>query len=747
MLCSQRNLKGTVSMFRMSTQMAVFLKIAFLCLAVFWIGNGTASAGCGGKDEKACAAWKSGPQCSGNLKKYKKYCRNWGQPNKKAWPASRIGFRCGKGYAPLRGYCKPCGKANGQPACEIGRIPSGCGNGLVTKSGICYACGGANQQACPKLEFGYPCRGAYEPDGDNICRSCGGEGQKACRALKAGDQCKGSLQNFDGTCRPCGGENERACPVLASGTVCESGLGKFDGYCKPCGSLNQRACPAIEVGRQCEAWTTQRDGYCKPCGTVETGACRVTDKGKACQDGLEWTVSGECKMTEKAALKAQAIADFEAMGTDTIQVFVNSAVSLRENEDYAESLDDSDEDNPPAPPGVRCVGRDHQSYTVGVVGGAQLGIGVSGEVGAGFRCTSTPGLGNDSKWYSGGAVSYGFQANAEAGVTLGMWESEVNQLRGKVHGWTFDLLDLVTMGSKGKIEIPSAKIKGVPVKPSIVIGLWYARKDTDLDGKSNWDFDYQGMTLTVTGVVGEGIGPEYVRATTNQVCDYEMGCTIGNWFEVNDTDARVSGGLAITVKERTKEHIIVDLFENGSARRDVKFERDTWLDKRDYKRVSGGDVEERICFRQNFRTLKYMDEDRNCDRGLKLIMPGVDKDEDEARYDDGTINSDASSTSPASDGSLSPVFGSETTTSGRAALDVEGSWDMKTGAGAVPYMMQVGNGFILMRSAASGNAVVYRKVSSSVYRSDEGAQLTFANAKAAVWQSASGSVRYAVQKR
>lgn len=747
MLCSQRKLKGTVSMFRMSTQMAIFLKIAFLCLAVFWIGNGTASAGCGGKDEKACAAWKSGPQCSGNLKKYKKYCRNWGQPNKKAWPASRIGFRCGKGYAPLRGYCKPCGKANGQPACEIGRIPSGCGNGLVTKSGICYACGGANQQACPKLEFGYPCRGAYEPDGDNICRSCGGEGQKACRALKAGDQCKGSLQNFDGTCWPCGGENERACPVLASGTVCESGLGKFDGYCKPCGSLNQRACPAIEVGRQCEAWTTQRDGYCKPCGTVETGACRVTDKGKACQDGLEWTVSGECKMTEKAALKAQAIADFEAMGTDTIQAFVNSAVSLRENEDYAESLDDSDEDNPPAPPGVRCVGRDHQSYTVGVVGGAQLGIGVSGEVGAGFRCTSTPGLGNDSKWYSGGAVSYGFQANAEAGVTLGMWESEVNQLRGKVHGWTFDLLDLVTLGNKGKIEIPSAKIKGVPVKPSIVIGLWYARKDTDLDGKSNWDFDYQGMTLTVTGVVGEGIGPEYVRATTNQVCDYEMGCTIGNWFEVNNNDARVSGGLAITVKERTKEHIIVDLFENGSARRDVKFERDTWLDKRDYKRVSGGDVEERICFRQNFRTLKYMDEDRNCDRGLKLIMPGVDKDEDEARYDDGTINSDTSSTSRTSDGSLSPVFGSETTTSGRAALDVEGSWDMKTGAGAVPYTMQLGNGFILMRSKASGNAVVYRRISSTVYRSDAGAQLTFANAKAAVWQSASGSVRYAVQKR
>ncbi len=732
-------------MFRISSQISILLKIAFLCLAVFWIGNGTASAGCGGTNEKACAAWKKGPQCAGKLKKYKGYCRNWGRANKKAWPASRIGFRCGKGYAPLRGYCKPCGKSNGQPACEIGRIPSGCGNGLVTKNGVCYSCGGANQQACPKLEFGYPCRGEYEPDGNNVCRSCGGEGQKACRALKAGDQCKGSLQNFGGTCQPCGGENERACPVLASGTVCESGLGKFDGYCKPCGSLNQRACPAIEVGRQCEAWTTQRDGYCKPCGTVETGACRVTDKGKACQDGLEWTMSGQCKMTEKAALKAQVIADFKAMGPDAIQGFVNSAVALRENEDYAESLDDSDEDSPPAPAGVSCVGRNHQSYTVGVVGGAQLGIGVSGEVGAGFRCESTPGLGNDSKWYSGGAVSYGLQANAEAGVTLGMWESEVNQLRGKVHGWTFDLLDLLALGSKGNIKVPSANVKGVPVKPSIVIGLWYARKDTDLDGNGNWDFDYQGMTLTVTGVVGEGIGPEYVRATTNQVCDYEMGCAIGNWFEVNEDDARVSRRLAITVKERTRDHIIVDIFENGSVRRDEKFDRDTFLDKRDYKRVSDGDVQERICFRQNFRTLKYMGEDRNCDRGLKLIMPGVDKDDEDA-YDDGTITSDTSSNSNTSNGRLSPVFGSETS-SDADVLNVNGGWDMKTGAGSVPYTMQLGNGFILMRSTASGKAVVYRKVSDTVYRSDEGAQLTFANARAAVWQSASGSVRYAVQMR
>lgn len=733
-------------MFRVSTQIAVLLKISFLCLAVFWIGNGTASAGCGGKNEKACAAWKSGPQCSGNLKKYKKICRDWGQPNKKAWPASRIGFRCGKGYAPLRGYCKPCGKANGQPACEIGRIPSGCGNGLVTKNGICHACGGANQKACPKLEFGYPCRGDYEPDSSNICRSCGGEGQKACRALKAGAQCKGELQNYSGICHPCGGENERACPVLASGTVCESGLGTFDGYCKPCGRLDQRACPAIEVGRQCEEWTTKRDGFCRPCGTVETGACRVTDKGKACQDGLQWTVTGQCKMTEKAALKAQVIADFEAMGAETVQSLINSAVSLREDEDYARSLDDSDEDSPPPPPGVSCAGRNHQSYTVGVVGGAQLGIGLSGEIGAGFRCQPTPGLGNDSKWYSGGAISYGLQANAEAGVTLGMWQSEVNQLRGKVHGWTFDLTDLITLSNAleySNIKIPTAKIKGVPVKPAIAVGLWYNRKDTDMDGSGNWDFDYSGMTLTVTGVVGEGIGPEYVRATTNQVCDYEMGCAIGNWYEVDEDNARVSNGLAITVKERTEDHIIVDLFEDGSPRRGIKFERDTWLDKRDYKLVSNGDVQERICFRQNFRTLKYMNEDRNCDRGLKLIMPGVDKDDDEAPYDDGTITSDA--TNMVSE--RVSINRSESIAYKDRDLLLEGYWEMKTDGGIVSYTIQSGNGFLLMRSSASGKAVVYNKVSEAVYRSDAGARLSFANSKAAVWQSASGNVRYVVQMR
>ncbi|MCR9271206.1 MAG: hypothetical protein NXH72_14530 [Hyphomonadaceae bacterium] len=451
-------------------------------------------------------------------------------------------------------------------------------------------------------------------------------------------------------------------------------------------------------------------------------------------------------MTEKAALKAQVIADFEAMGAETVQSLINSAVSLREDEAYARSLEDSDEDSPPPPPGVSCVGRNHQSYTVGLVGGAQLVIGVSGEVGAGFRCQSTPGAGNDSKWYSGGAISYGLQANAEAGVTLGMWQSEVNQLRGKVHGWTFDVMDLITLSNAleySNIKIPTAKIKGVPVKPAIAIGLWYNRKDTDMDGKGNWDFDYSGMTLTVTGVVGEGIGPEYVRATTNQVCDYEMGCAIGNWYEVDDDDARVSNGVAITVTERTKEHIIVDLYKNGSAQSGVKFERDTWSDKRDYKRVSNGDVQERICFRQNFRTLKYMDEDRNCDRGLKLIMPGVDKDADEAPYDDGTISSNATHTAR----EKVSVNQSETRAQADRSRSFDGNWEMKTDGGIVPYTIKSGNGFILMRSSTSGKAVVYNKVSEAVYRNDAGAQLSFANSKAAVWQSASGNVRYVVQMR
>ncbi|NQY13883.1 MAG: hypothetical protein HRT81_08510 [Henriciella sp.] len=736
-------------MLRMSTQIAILIKLALICFAMAWIASPAAFAdsSCGGNGQKGCGFTK---KCDSGMTKYKGICRNWGRPNKKAWPAKRIGFRCGKGYAPLSGICKPCGKANGQPACELGRIPSGCGNGLITKNKVCYSCGGPNQKACPKIEFGYPCRGDYEPDGNNICRTCGGKNQKACRALKPGDQCKGSLQNFGGTCRPCGGEDERACPVLASGTVCDSGLGKFDGYCKPCGKLDQRACPAIEVGRQCEEWTTKRDGYCRPCGTVETGACRVTDKGKACQDGLQWTVSGQCKMTEKAALKAQVIADFKAMGDDTLQSLVDSAVSLRGNEGYTESLEASDDDAPPAPPGMSCPGNTHQSYTVGIVGGAQLGIGVSGEVGAAFRCVSTPGFGNDSKWYSGGAVSYGLQANAEAGVTLGMWESEVNQLRGKVHGWTFDLLDLVTLGSKGNIKIPSTEVKGVPVKPSIVVGLWYARKDTDMDGGSNWDFDYQGMTLTVTGVIGEGIGPEYVRATTNQVCDYEMGCAIGDWYEVNDDDARVAGGLAITVKERTPDFIKVDIFENGTPRYDVEFVRDTALDKRDYKKLSDDDddVEERICFRKNFRELKYMGEDRNCDRGLTLIMPGIDKDDDDPQYDDGTITSDSTSrsTRSRSDNPTAPFSRRQTSGSSDVSLAVDGRWEMKTPAGAVGYTIKRGNGLILMRSEASGKAIVYRKISDKVYRSDAGAQLTFANARAGIWQSASGA-RYVVQMR
>lgn len=665
---------------------------------------------------------------------------------------SAFGFYCEKGLAPatFRGnrVCRPCGKADGQPACEEKRIGPTCGNRLIEVGSKCKSCGGRGEVACPKIEWGYPCEGSMAPDANGVCNPCGGRNQSACRALKPGEQCGSWLdKNSSNICKPCGGNGEPNCRVIKAGSICKPGLGSFDGTCRACGSKDERACPAMEQGRQCEEWTTNRDGYCRPCGTVATGACRVTDKGKACQDGLQWTVNGQCKMTEKSALKAQAIADFEAMGNDTLDSFISSAVSLREDEAYAESLDESDEDSPPPPPNVSCPDSVHQSYTVGIVGGAQVGVGVSGEVGAAFRCESTPGLGNDSKWYSGGAISYGLQFNAEAGVTFGIWESEVNQLRGKVHGWTFDLFDLAKLASKGSIKAPTVKIKGVPVTPSIVVGLWYARKDTDMDGNGNWDFDYQGMTLTITGVVGDGIGPEYVRATTNQVCDYEMGCAIGNWFEVDGDDARVTNGVAITVKERTSEYIIVDVFAGGAPRRDVTFDRDTWADKRDYKLLDDEDkVEERICFRNNFRVLRYMDEDRNCDRGLKLIMPGVDKDEDEEKYSDGTITTDASARSPGQ----SVENGSDNVMSPRwrdLHLEVDGDWDMKTGNGMVAYTIKRGKGFVLMRSVASGKAVVYRQVKDKVYRSDAGAQLTFANARAAIWQSASGNVRYAVQMR
>ncbi|MCR9077828.1 MAG: hypothetical protein NXH78_01905 [Hyphomonadaceae bacterium] len=276
-------------MFSISTQISALLKIAFLCLAVFWIGNGTASAGCGGTNEKACAAWKKGPQCSGSLTKYKGVCRNWGKKNKKAWPAKRIGFRCDKGLAPDgRGNCKTCGHRDGQPACEKARRGPQCYNYMEAVSGVCRGRGGEGQAQYSSGPFN--CKPGFNVGDDNKCTACGGQDQIYCEAARPGKQCDDGLDKYDGTCGNWGGENEEAWPAKRIGFRCdEANLAPdADDICVPCGANGQVSCEKMRVGQSCsEAYSQENDeGICRAVGGE--GQPIMKGIGFDCRPGFNW---------------------------------------------------------------------------------------------------------------------------------------------------------------------------------------------------------------------------------------------------------------------------------------------------------------------------------------------------------------------------------------------------------------------------------------------------------------------------
>ena len=87
---------------------------------------------------------------------------------------------------------------------------------VVVTSAIAEAkdCGELNQKACPKIYFGYPCKGKLAPNANKICKPCGGLNQKACRALKPGKQCDEALIKVEGNCVTCGELNQQACPKI-----------------------------------------------------------------------------------------------------------------------------------------------------------------------------------------------------------------------------------------------------------------------------------------------------------------------------------------------------------------------------------------------------------------------------------------------------------------------------------------------------------------------------------------------------
>lgn len=581
--------QGDKRVFQLQFSPISMIKFLVLGLAAVFIFAGAAEAKpsdkCSAEGQKPCPAWYSGPVCD-------------------------------PGLGTFSGKCRKCGK-HGQrqcPAIERGRQ---CQKGLKQISGKCYrSCGGNGEIACPKIYLGYPCKGATEPDSRNICRACGGNGQKACRALKSGEQCNARLdKDSKGVCRPCGGNGEMACSTIKKGTICAAGLGKFSGVCRPCGQRGQRACPAVEQGRQCEAWTTQRDGICKPCGTENARACRVTDRGKPCQNGLKRKLNGMCVISVEEATRRAAMAQLESTGAGTYVSAFNFTQDVNDNDALTGSLEDEDAsaisaDEAQAACGVdeKNTGKKSQTWTVSVGASLKAIVGVEGEAGVAMPCDrETDGnlfnFENDEKlfkWFASSAFSLQLAAGGEGAVTVGWWLSEMDEIRGKSHGWTVDLTDL--SGPAGKLK--DIEIKGVGVSASIT--WWFARRDEDGDGKDDEVGEYQGFTISIASGKTAGLGSGYRAATTSQVCTYDMGCTLHEW---------VGEGETIVVTARNKERIRVDM--NGDT--GIKFVRDTWLDKRDYKRLNRkGDVVERICFRNNFTKLFYRVGSGDCDDGKEL---------------------------------------------------------------------------------------------------------------------------------
>lgn len=634
---------------------------------------------------------------------------------------SIAGFYCEKNLAPAkyRGkkVCRPCGKKHGQPACEKRRVGPTCGNRLVQVGSTCKSCGGRGEKACPKAEWGYPCEGKMAPDSRGICNACGGRNQAACRAGKSGEQCNSWLnKDSKNICRPCGGKGQKSCPVSKRGSICKSGLGRFDGKCQSCGELGERACPAAEQGRQCEEWSTERNGFCKACGTPSTGACRVTDQGKACQDIYSYSF-GQCKETVRSRTRAKALERLKTIAPNILADALGTAETIDRSPAIQTSLKNGEE--PSAPLDNRaCFGDEHQSWTIGVGAGASAIVGVEGEVGAAMRCAEHQRGQKDMKWYSGGAWSINAGGDASAGVNVGMWMAPYNNLRGKYHGVVFSISDIIGAYDAYKNGLDMSKLK--KASADVSIGFYF-------EDNNGWPGNYSGFTVALSGGVGLNAA-KYVKGTTVQNCDYDMDCALHQWRQKGNAN-----GTRIDVKARDKRGITVDIYAPGEdARRNVYFERHTITDKRDYQLGKGRDAE-RICFRHNFKELRYLESGRNCDRGIALVVEGQLNDSNETFQ-----------RTRASGDSANPVQINATST----AISVLGLWDFDArGTRLTDEFVQQTDTHVVLRRNGGNQLRRYEKTGPNSYRAESGATVRFVSSTRGIWISPDGRTVYQLRKR
>ncbi|MEM9179626.1 MAG: hypothetical protein AAGA89_07935 [Pseudomonadota bacterium] len=509
----------------MQTRLFLLIRLLALCGAAFFVFSGTAEAACGGNNERTC----------------------------------KIGFKCDKGYAPVGKKCKPCGKKN-QPACQAARRGPQCYNYLEKINGVCRARGGNGQK--PYSGVGFDCRPGYNVGSNGKCAPCGKKDQVECEKLRKGPQCKSGLDNYRGYCRAWGQENEKPWPKSRAGYPCDKGLVTENGKCVKCGGKNQPMCRATRPGPQCRDYLGEVDGYCRPrgkegqlpyegigfdcapgfnvadngrctaCGADGQISCEVMRQGPQCNDGLT-KENGICVADETSVLADKVEAAMRgklgAIASDLVDT-INTAMAAEESDTARASFEESRTkynttkgarakgatvrtNTESLPDNNACLGDQFASWSIGFAGEAGIIGGGGGEAGMVFRCADHEAGRKDSKFYAATIENRSAGAGASAGVTVGMWLAEFDDIAGPSHGFTLNLSEAfstlqalsVSTRTLDKFEdLLEASIE-------ISVSIWYEQNDDGSVGK------FAGLSATVSKGVGIGAGGVYSDVTTYQL--------------------------------------------------------------------------------------------------------------------------------------------------------------------------------------------------------------------------------------
>ena len=509
----------------MNARLLLIIKAAAICFAAMWIMTGTAEAACGGKNERLC----------------------------------KIGFKCDKGYAPVGSKCKPCGRKN-QPACQAARVGPQCFDYLEKIGGKCVARGGQGQK--PYSGAGFDCRPGYNVGSNGKCTRCGGKDQVECEKLRRGDQCKSGLSNYKNICRKWGKEGEKAWPKSRPGFPCGKGLATENGICVKCGGKDQPMCRATRPGPQCRDYLGQEDGYCRPrgkqgqkpysgigfdcapgfnvgsddlctaCGREGQISCEVMRSGDQCNEGLS-KKDGICKPDARAALSDRvrdAMKESIATFAESLFEMVQTAQEADES-DAARTAFTTSKTNYKKTQGRRavgstmrvntndlpendgCIGGNFNSWSLGFGGEAGIIGGGGGEAGMVFRCGDHQANQKDSKWYTSTIKNYSAGGGASAGVTVGMWKADFDNLAGPSHGFTLGLSDALSTLQAASVSTRTLDKFDDLLKASFELSLsaWYEQND---DGSVG---GFAGLSVTLSKGVGVNAGGIYSDVTTYQL--------------------------------------------------------------------------------------------------------------------------------------------------------------------------------------------------------------------------------------